>query len=347
MEPTEPMTEDRRDPSGDPAPGGRRQGALAAAGALVVAGLLVAITLPRGSEAPGRDAGPDRPTASAAPPPATNYIRRSSQELVADPRTRLLDVGITEDGTIAAVWESRDREDQALAIDRPDGSAYLADPGQLLVSVVTAPGGLLVHRANYYKVGVLRTSGAMDPVTLTDVPVDPEPGDLAVDLGSGPRIFRADDETVYALPAEHRVGARAGFVTPDGTLVVSKAPGVLAGNGDTVVEAHTGSSAGVRITYDAGATWRAVPARALMSGPVASAAVAADGTVLLADVTGRVTAIPRDGRPVVLADAPQLARLQTVADRVWGVGRYGGRGPLSWTDDGGATGHTVALPGLH
>jgi hypothetical protein len=348
MEPTEPLTEDRRDPSGDPVPGSRRQGALAAAGALVVAAFLVAITLPTGSDSPGRDAGPDRPSVSPTPPRPTDYIRRSSVELVANPRTRLLDIGITEDGTIAAVWESRDREDQALAIDRPDGTAYVADPGQLLVSVVTAPGGLLVHRADYYKVGVLRTSGAMDPVTLTDVPVEPQPGDVAVDLGSGPRIFRADDATVYALPAGHAVGARAGFVTPDGTLVVSKVPGVLAGNGDTAVEAHTGSSAaGVRVTYDAGATWRAVPARAIMSGPVASAAVAVDGTVLLADVTGTVTEIPRDGSPSVLADAPRLAQLQAVGDRVWGVARHGGRGPLFWTDDSGATWHPMAVPGLH
>ena len=308
---------------------------------------LVAITLPRHSEAPGQDAGPERPTASPAPPPATNYIRQSSAELVADPHTRLRDVGITEDGTIAAVWETRDGEYQALAIDRPDGSRYVADPGQLLVSVVTAPGGLLVHRADYYKVGVLRTSGAMDPVTVTDAPVDPQPGDVAVDLGEGPRIFRADDATVYALPDPPGAGARAGYVTPAGTLVVSTVPGLVAGNGDTVVEARTGSgAAGVRVTHDAGATWRAVPARAGTSGPVASAAVAGDGTVLLADETGTVTAIPRGGRPSVLADAPELAQLQAVGDRVWGVGRYGGRGPLSWTDDAGATWHRVAVPGL-
>jgi hypothetical protein len=348
VDPTESLAEPRHDASEDPAPGSRRQGALAAAGALVVAALLVVITLPKGSDAPGRDTEPEGPTVSPTPPPPTSYIRPSSVALVADPRTRLLDVAIAEDGTIAAVWESRDREDQALAIDRPDGSKYVADPGQLLVSVVTAPGGLLVHRADYYKVGVLRTSGAMDPVTLTDAPVDPEPGDVAVDLGNGPRIFRADDATVYALPAGQRAGARAGFVTPDGTLVVTKVPGVLAGNGDTVVEARTGpGAASLRVTYDAGATWREVPAGAIISGPVASAAVAVDGTVQLADVTGTVTAIPRNGRPSVLADAPQLAQLQAVGDRVWGVGRYGGRGPLSWTDDSGATWHSIALPGRH
>ena len=347
MDPTEPLTEDRPDPSGDPAPGGRRQGALAAAGALVVAAFLVAITLPQHTDAPGRDAAPDGPTVTPTLRPPSSYIRRSSVELVADPRTRLRDVGISDDGTIAAVWESRDGENQALAIDRPDGTEYVTDPGQLLVSVVTAQGGLLVHRADYYKVGVLRTSGAMDPVALTDVPADPQPGDLVVDLGDGPRLFRADDATVYALPA-NRADARGGYVTPDGTLVVSRVRGLLAGNGDTVVEARTGGGTGsVRVTYDAGATWREIPARAITSGPVASAAVAGDGTVLLADGEGAVTAVPRAGRPVVLADAPQLARLQVVGDRVWGVGRYGGRGPLSWTDDAGASWHTVALPGLH
>ena len=194
MDPTEPLTEERRDPSGDPSPGGRRQGALAAAGALVVAAFLVAITLPRRSDAPGRDAGPDRPTVSPTPPPPSNYIRRSSVELVATRAPASATSASAEDGTIAAVWESRDGEDQALAIDRPDGSAYVADPGQLLVSVVTAPGGLLVHRADYYKVGVLRTSGAMDPVTLTDVPAGPgarrrgrRPRRRAADLPGGRR----------------------------------------------------------------------------------------------------------------------------------------------------------------
>ena len=347
MDPTEHVTEERPDPGGDPSPGGRRQGALAVLGALVVAAFLVAITLPSGSDAPGRDAGPDRPTVSPTPPPATDYIRRSSVTLVANPRTTLRDVAISADGTIAAVWDSRDGEDQALAIDRPDGSAYLADPGQLLVSLVTAPGGLLVHRADYYKVGVLRTSGAMDPVTVSEASVAPRPGDVSVDLGDGPRIFRADDATVYALPADH-AGARAGFVTPDGSLVVSTVPGLLAGNGDVVVEARAaGPDSDVRITYDAGASWRDVPARSLRAGRVASTAVAADGTVLLTDASGTVTTVPREGRPTAAADAPRLAALQAVGDRVWGVGRYGGRGPLSWTDDAGATWHTVALPGLH
>lgn len=345
---------DPTEPSGEPAFGGHRQGALAAAAALVVAAFLVAITLPQDSAAPGRDAEPDRPTSSPTPPPVTDYIRQSSAALVADPHTRLRDVGISQDGTIAAVWESRDGEYQALAIDRPDGSAYVADPGQLLVSVVTAPGGLLVHRADYYKVGVLRTSGAMDPVTVTDEPVDPQPGDVIVDLGEGPRIFRAEDATVYALPAKQAAGARAAYVAPDGTLVVSKGPGLLAGNGDTVVEARTAHDAGdpaqlvgLRVSHDAGGRWRTVPIRAVASRSVDSVAVAGDGTALVADVTGAVIAIPRDGMNAVLADAPQLGLLQAVGDRVWGVGRYGGRGPLSWTDDAGATWHTVALPGLH
>jgi hypothetical protein len=90
-----------------------------------------------------------------------------------------------------------------------------------------------------------------------------------------------------------------------------------------------------------------VPDREITSGPLASAAVAADGTVLLTDASGALTAIPREGRPAPLPEAPPMADLQSVDDRVWGVGRYGGRGPLSWTDDAGATWHSVALPGLH
>ncbi|MET1059903.1 MAG: hypothetical protein ABWX84_09910 [Nocardioides sp.] len=353
MEPIESVAEARPDPSGDPGPGSRRQGALAAVGALVVAAFLVAITLPSGPDVPESDREPDRPTTSPNPPPPSNYVRQSSAALIANPQTRLRDVAVTEDGAVAAVWESPDGEDQALAVDRPDGSTYVTDPGQRLVSVTTAPGGLLTLREYYSKVGVLRTSGAVDPVALTDVPVDPEPGDVVVDVGDGPRIFRPDDATVYGLPASRRAGARAGYITPGGTLVLTTRRGPVVGNDDTVVEVRTAPDVGdpeqvvgLRVSHDAGEHWRTVPARALGSVSVDSVAVAGEGTVLLADASGNLTAVPREGRPTRLADAPQLAALQTVGARVWGVARYGGRGPLWWTEDAGATWHRVDVPGL-
>ena len=84
---------------------------------------------------------------------------------------------------MAAVWESPDGTGQALAVDRADGSTYITNPGQVLISVTPTPGGMLALREDYYKVGILRSSGAMDPVSVKDAPVDPEPGDVAVDLG--------------------------------------------------------------------------------------------------------------------------------------------------------------------
>jgi hypothetical protein len=148
-------------------------------------------------------------------------------------------------------------------------------------------------------------------------------------------------------------------------------PGPVAGSGDTAVVVRTDRTgdaegvAGIRVTYDAGRTWRDVPARGLPSGSLTGVAVTGDGTTLLTDSEGVLTAITRkgtglltdkdgvvyavtrDGAAVMLPDAPELSQLQAVGDRVWGVARYGGRGPLWWTDDSGATWHRAPPPGLH
>ena len=158
MEPTEPLegirAPDADDESGAPARGTRRrQGAGAAAGALVVAAALVAITLPDNDPDAAPDRDPRQPTSTPSP---SDYVKRSSAELIANPQTRLRDVGIAEDGTVAAVWESPDGTSQALAVDRADGSTYVTDPGQVLFSVTPTPGGMLALREDYYKVGILR-----------------------------------------------------------------------------------------------------------------------------------------------------------------------------------------------
>ncbi len=409
MDPTEPVAgirvPDADHESEEPARGTRgprgRQGAGIAAGALVVAAALAAVTLP--SDAP--DATPDRdpqqPTASPAP---SDHLEQASVELIADPQSRLRDVGIAEDGTVAAVWESRDRTSQALAIDRVDGSTYLTNPGQTLLSLTPTPGGMLAPRTGHGEVGVLRSSGAIDPVSIEDRPEDPEPGDVAVDLGAGPRIFRPEEATVYRLPElpePSGATARAGFITPDGVLVVSTLtasgdpgraagtavwrdgtwdlsvqdrgptalPGPVAGNGETAVVVRTQDTAGadevtgIRVTHDAGRSWREVPTHALPSGSLTGVAVTWDGTTLLTDsedvltaVTrygtglhtdrdGVVIAVTRDGATIVLPDAPELSQLQAAGTRVWGVARYGGRGPMWWTDDAGATWHRAPPPG--
>ena len=148
---------------------------------------------------PGRRAG--RPTASPHPSPVELHpaVVAGARRGPADPTARRRHhrgrdhrrrLGVPRQG------------DQASPSTGPTDRRTSPTRGSCWCWSSPRPGGLLVHRADYYKVGVLRTSGAMDPVTLTDVPVDPEPGDVAVDLGNGPRIFRAEDATVYALPAD-------------------------------------------------------------------------------------------------------------------------------------------------
>ena len=153
MEPTEPLTEDRRDPAGDPA----RAAAEGRARRRWRAG---------GRGLPGRDRPPRPPRADGTPartapvspaPSPSNFIRRSSVALVADPRARLLDISIPRRHH-HVVWESRDKKTRLSPSTVPTDRRTSPNQGQLLVSVVTAPGGLLVHRADYYKVGVLRTS---------------------------------------------------------------------------------------------------------------------------------------------------------------------------------------------
>lgn len=360
----------------------RRQGAAVAVGALVVAAALVAITLPDTDEA-ARDRD-DRPTVPSSRPPPSDYVQQSSATLIADPQSRVRDIGIADDGTVAAVWEYRDRTSQALAVDHPDGSTYVTDPLQPLLSLTPAPGGLLTLRDYYSTVGLLRPYGGISPITVDDAPVEPEPGDVAVDLGTGPRIFRPEEATVYGLPALRGASARAGYVTPEGALVVATAaeggqtagtavwrdgawdlsrrgrgpatsPGLVAGNGDSVAVVSSGDQEGgqpdpvalVLVSHDGGRRWREVPVRADVSGSTSTVAVADDGTVLLADDEGHVTAVRRDGAWVRLAAAPAVQQLQSVGGRVWGLGRSGGRGPLWWTDDAGATWHRAPLPGLH
>ena len=350
MEPTEPLTEDRRDPSGDPAPGGRRQGALAAAGALVVAAFLVAITLPTALRraGAGRRAGPaHRLPDPASPvelhPPVVGGARRGPAHPAPRRRHQPRTAPSPPSGSPATgrTRRSPSTGPTARRTSPTRGSCWCRSSPRPEASSCIA-----------------RTTtrwaccGPRAPWTRSPSPtcrVDPRARrrgrrPRGAGRGSSGRTTRPSTP----CPREHGAGARGGYVTPDGTLVVSRVPGLLAGNGDTVVEARTGSGAGRRPGH-------VRRGRHLAGGPrpgdhLRSRRLGRGGRRRHRAARGRdgaVTAIPRDGRPAVLADAPQLAQLQAVGDRVWGVGRYGGRGPLSWTDDAGATWHTMALPGLH
>ena len=78
-------------------------------------------------------------------------------------------------------------------------------------------------------------------------------------------------------------------------------PGPVAGSGDTAVVVRTVRDgrrrgvAGIRVTHDAGRTWREVPTRGLPSGSLTGVAVTGDGTTLLTDSEGVLTAVTRDG----------------------------------------------------
>ena len=149
----------------------------------------------------GRRAGPaDRLRQPASPdglhPPVLGGARRGPR-----PAARRRH---HQDGTIAAVWESRDREDQALAIDRSRRLGVRRRPG--------AAAGVGRHRARRPP----RASGGATtrwascgpraPWTRSPSPTcrwTRSPVTWPSTSAAGQRIFRADDATVYALPAKH------------------------------------------------------------------------------------------------------------------------------------------------
>lgn len=358
----------------------RRQGAGAAIGALAAAAALVFITLPKSGTGDHDTPPAPTPTPTVAP---SDYVRQSAVRLIADRRSTALDVAVAEDGTVAVVWVSRDRDLKALAMDRPDGTRYAAVPEVDLFSLTPVPGGMLALRANYYRVALLGSNGAMDPLTLSAEPAEPVTGDVVVDLGDGPRLYRPDDATVYALP-ESPGDAAAAYLAPDDALVVATStdvggpdqragwatlragrwktgdlaagddvyPGRVAGTGDTLVvtadhdAAGRRTLAGLALSRDGGSSWQRFRPGELPLPDVAEATVDRDGTVLLAAADGRLVRITGDGAVQALGTAPRLDRLQSMGRRTWGVGQSG-RGPLWWTSDGGRTWNAESLPGLH
>lgn len=358
----------------------RRQGAGAAIGALAAAAALVFITLPQSGT--GDHDTPPAPTPTPTVTP-TDYVRQSAVRLISDQRSRAMDLAVAEDGTVAVVWVSHDRDLKALAMDRPDGTTYAAVPEVDLFSLTPVPGGLLALRANYYRVALLGSNGAMDPLTLATERADPTQGDVVVDLGDGPRLYSPDDATVYALP-ETPGDAAAGYLTPDGALVVATAtdvggpgqnagwatlrsgrwetevlaagddvyPGRVAGTGDTLVVTADHDRfgrrtlAGMALSRDGGGSWQRFRPGELPLPDVAEATVDRDGIVLLAAADGRLARITGDGEVQTPDTAPRLGHLQSMGRRTWGVGPSG-RGPLWWTSDGGRTWNAEALPGLH
>ena len=117
-------------------------------------------------------------------------------------------------------------------------------------------------------------------------------------------------------------------------------PGPVAGSGDTAVVVRTDGTGdaggrGIRSPTTPAGPGARCP-RGLASGSLTGVAVTGDGTTLLTDSEGVLTAvtrerylaltdqdgvvyvITRDGAAMGLSDAPELSQLQAVGDRVWG-----------------------------
>jgi hypothetical protein len=361
-------------------PSAGRRGIGVVLAVVAVAALLLFITRPEGTGPEADDGSTPTPTPSSTP---QDYIRTDARRLVESARSRVVLASQAYDGTRFAIWTADDAEDQVLAIDRTDGSSYVARLRDPVSSLTPVPsGGLVAIRALRLCCSLLGNDSRLDPLEVSDERVDPAPDDVAVDLGRGPRIYRPSDATIHRIPELPRgVVAHAGFVTAEGSLVISTTasggsgragtgvwrdgrwtltteargdrvlPGPVAGRGETVVVVRTRDAAdgglpvaGVRITHDGGGTWREVPLGSLAGREVTSVAVA-DDSALLTDGDGRVHRIDLEGGPRLLEDAPSVTGLQSVGDYV--VGQDPNlRGPFRWTLDRGSTWEQAPPPGL-
>ncbi|RYP86197.1 hypothetical protein EKO23_09550 [Nocardioides guangzhouensis] len=372
------MSEDQQ--PGPPVPTRRSIGVVLAVAA--VAAALLFLTRPEGTGSTPGGGGSPTPTPSAAP---SDYIRTDARRIILSGRSRVLLASQAYDGTRFAVWVAGNGEDQVLAISRTDGSSYVARLRDPLYSLTPVPsGGLVAVREMRFCCSLLGDDSRLDPLEVSDERIEPAQDDIAVDLGNGPRIYRPSDATIYRIPQLPRgTIARSGFVTADGSLVVSTLtdlgepgqasgtgirqdgrwslstegrgdralPGPVAGQGDTVVVARTRDAAdggipvdGLRMTLDGGSSWREVPLGLLAGHELTSVAVVGDGA-LLTDGDGRVYRLEREGGPRLLDEAPQVTALQSVGEYV--VGQDPNlRGPMRWTTDGGRTWEQAPPPGL-
>ena len=359
-----------------------RRGIVVVLAVAAVAAVLLFLTRPEGNgSTPSDQASPSTPP-SATP---SDYIRTDARRLILSARSQVVLASQAYDGTRFAVWVAGNRDDQVLAIDRTDGSSYVARLRDPLYSLTPVPsGGLVAVREMRFCCSLLGNDSRLDPLSVSDERIDPGPDDVAVDLGNGPRIYRPSDAAIYRIPQLPRgTIARAGFVTADGSLVVSTLtdlgepgqasgtgvwqdgrwslttqghgkralPGPVAGQGDVVVVARTRDATdgglpldGLRFSHDGGATWREVPLGPMTGHELSSMAVVGD-TALLTDEDGGLYRLGTEDAPRRLDEAPPVTGLQSVGEYV--VGQDPNlRGPMRWTTDAGTTWEQAPPPGL-
>ena len=309
-------------------------GGLLAAAAAVVATLALA---------PGLGTLPEPPTPvtpSPSPTLALGTVPQEVQDLIADDRTHRLEVTGGLDGSVAVIWRELDGNPRfALVTRTADGIST----GQIIEApfgLTPVPGGWVAMRS--YRAYLLTPDG-----TLTDLPIqaviEPRAGDIQVETGERPFLYRPSVGLLAPVAMEEEVDAtylntegelitydrdkqRISSPTGGGTAVPARAGHVLfAGRDDIVVALALGDEPDgsiplidIAISRDGGRLWDHTMLRTTKPVDVTSAAVEADGKVLVATSTDGVFWLSPGGTGLV-TDGLLLSRVaQTGTELTYG-----------------------------
>lgn len=177
------------------------------------------------------------PSSPLSPPPSANSsAERTARKVIEAPGSSIFYVAGSEDGTVAMVWrecEGASRDDSgterdsfgcrnALAIRSANGSVSLVPLSKPVWGLTAVPGGFLGNGSNLFDARIFAADGSSTPASVSREQRLPRPGDVAVQWGSGPRIYRPSDRTVYEIPAPPDGAANyGGYLTPAGELIVT------------------------------------------------------------------------------------------------------------------------------
>jgi hypothetical protein len=274
----------------------------------------------------------------------------------------------TSDGSIAVVWRSIDQPlpTWALVIRAADGTVTgvgLDEPFYL----TPIPGGWIA--ASSAQVSLVSTDGARTSLGPKSAARPARAGDVLVQTGESPVLYRPDDGSWADLPAD--APHVAAYVTRDGHVlgcrrdlrrrrvevwrdeqVVAHVRGdscVMTGSGDTVAVAALGDAADGSIPVvalvrsdDSGQSWHELVTPQDLD--LASFSIGSDGTTFVTGTDGRLVITQPDGTQFVARDEHGVGF--ATDDRMCALAYGQSKGPLSCSDDDGATWHETTLPGL-
>ncbi len=328
-------------------------GGLLAAAAAVVAVLALA---------PGLGTLPEPPTPvtpSPSPALAVGTVPQEVRNLIADDRTHRIEVAGGLDGSVAVIWRELDGNPRyALVTRTADGTTT----GQIIEApfgLTAVPGGWVAMRS--YRAYLLTPEGR-----LTDLPIqaviEPRAGDIQVETGERPFLYRpsvgllapvameeeadatylnAEGDLVTYNEDKHRISSTAG----GGTSVPEDASYVFfAGNADVVVALVQGDQSDglivlmdIAISRDGGRSWEHTLPQTPKPVQATSAAVDAEGTVLVATSEDGVFRIPASGAGVSSAGIVlnQVAQAGTTLTYGWDDQKdraylHRGTAPTAW-----------------